>query len=138
MKFTKSSGQTAKGPEAWFTGTVFIDTIRNPDEQSAIGCAHVRFAPGARTAWHSHPKGQTLYVTDGVGLVNRRGGEPVEIRPGDVVVIEPGEEHWHGATATRFMAHVAMQETDQEGRVVTWLDHVTDAEYNSAEYNSAE
>jgi quercetin dioxygenase-like cupin family protein len=133
MKITPNSTATGRGPEDWFTGTVFIDTVRNPDEQSAIGCAHVRFAPGARTAWHSHPKGQTLYVTDGVGLVNRRGGQPVEIRPGDVVVIAPGEEHWHGATATRFMAHVAMQEADQDGRVVTWLEHVTDAEYNVAD-----
>src|SRR4051794_39733903 len=89
MKFTKSSGQTAKGPEAWFTGTVFIDTIRNPDEQSCIGRAHVRFTPGARTAWHTHPKGQTLYVTDGIGYVGRRGGPVQEIRPGDVVYIEP-------------------------------------------------
>ena len=78
------------------------------------------------------PQGQTLYVTDGVGWVNRRGGEPLEIRPGDVVYIEPGEEHWHGATATSFMAHVAMQEADDQGEVVTWLDHVTGDEYGPA------
>src|SRR3954467_12312421 len=133
MKFTQSAGQSATGPDAWFTGAVLIDTIRSPDEQSAIGCAHVRFSPGARTAWHSHPKGQTLYVTDGIGLVSSRGGETVEIRPGDVVYIEPGEEHWHGATPDRFMAHVAMQEADNEGQVVTWLEHVTDAEYERHE-----
>ena len=133
MKFTKSGGQTGAGPKEWFTGTVQIDGIRNPDEQSAIGCAHVRFAPGARTAWHHHPKGQTLYVTDGIGYVARRcadgAAEVQEIRPGDVVYIEPGEEHWHGATSDRFMAHVAIQEADDQGQVVTWLDHVTDAEY---------
>ena len=132
MKITQSSTDTTRGPADWFTGTVFIDTVRNPDQNTVIGCAHVRFAPGARTAWHSHPKGQTLYVTDGIGLVNRRGGEPTEIRPGDIVYIEPGEEHWHGATPTRFMAHVAMQEADDHGQVVTWLNHVTDDEYRLA------
>jgi quercetin dioxygenase-like cupin family protein len=115
VKFTKSARQTNRGPETWFTGAVFVDPIRDPDEQSAIGCAHVRFTPGARTAWHHHPRGQTLYVTDGVGLVCRRGGNPQEIRPGDVIYIEPGEEHWHGATPERFMAHVAMQEADDDG-----------------------
>jgi quercetin dioxygenase-like cupin family protein len=101
--------------------------VRNPDVQSAIGCAHVRFAPGARTAWHSHPKGQTLYVTDGIGLVAHRGSAPSQIRPGDVVYIEPNEEHWHGATPDRFMAHVAMQEADDQGQVVTWLEHVAES-----------
>lgn len=133
MKFTQSGDRTATGPTDWFTGTVYIDSIRNPDDQSAVGCAHVRFTPGARTAWHTHPKGQTLYVTDGIGYVARRGADGTsevhEIRPGDVVYIEPGEEHWHGATADRFMAHVAIQEADASGQVVTWLDHVTDAEY---------
>lgn len=130
MKYTEStSNTTVTGPDSQFTGTVFIDGIRNPDTQSAVGCAHVRFTPGARTAWHFHPKGQTLYVTDGVGYVSRRGGAVQEIRPGDVVYIEPGEEHWHGATADRFMAHVAIQEADENGKVVTWLDHVTDEEY---------
>lgn len=131
MKFIHSSGSSATGSADWFTGAVYIDAIRNPDEQSAIGCAHVRFAPGARTAWHHHPKGQTLYVTDGIGLVATRDGGAQEIRPGDVVYIEPGEEHWHGATPDRFMAHVAMQEADQNGNVVTWLDHVTDEQYRA-------
>ena len=135
MKFTKSGGQTAIGSAHWFTGTVYIDAIRNPDEDSAVGCAHVRFTPGARTAWHHHPKGQTLYVTDGIGYVARRGGnggaDIQEIRPGDVIYIEPGEEHWHGATADRFMAHVAIQEADDNGQVVTWLEQVTDAEYGA-------
>jgi quercetin dioxygenase-like cupin family protein len=131
MKFTKSSGSTSPGPKDNFTGTVYVDPVRSPDEQTAIGCAHVRFAPGARTAWHQHPKGQTLYVTDGIGLVGNRSGEVQEIRPGDVVYIEPDEEHWHGATKDRFMSHVAMQEADDKGQVVTWLDHVTDEEYNA-------
>ena len=91
----------------------------------------MRFTPGARTAWHTHPKGQTLYVTDGIGYVGRRGGEVQEIRPGDVVFIEPNEEHWHGATAHRFMAHVAIQEADGNGQVVTWGDHVTNEEYGA-------
>jgi quercetin dioxygenase-like cupin family protein len=129
MRFTKSGGNTARGPADWFTGDVLIDTVRNPDNDTAIGCAHVRFAPGARTAWHTHPKGQTLNVTDGIGLVSRRGGEVTEIRPGDVVYIEPGEEHWHGAAPERFMAHIAMQEAGENGQVVTWLEHVTDEDY---------
>ena len=131
MKYTQSGGQTVHGPESWFTGDVLIDFVRNPDENTAIGCAHVRFTPGARTAWHSHPKGQTLYITDGIGYVASRGGEVREIRPGDVVYIEPGEEHWHGATADRFMAHVAIQEADDAGEVVTWLEQVTDDEYGA-------
>ena len=129
MKLSQSGGRTAAGPPDWFTGIVYIDGIRDPDNQSAIGCAHVRFTPGARTAWHTHPKGQTLYVTDGIGYVARRGSEVREIRPGDVIYIEPDEEHWHGATLHRFMAHVAIQEADDHGQVVGWLDHVTDDEY---------
>lgn len=129
MKLTKSTRSTIKGPADWFTGDVYIDSLKDPDDQSVVGCAHVRFTPGARTAWHTHPKGQTLYVTDGVGLVARRGGEVQQIQPGDVVFIEPGEQHWHGATTDRFMAHVAIQEADEQGVPVTWLDHVTDEEY---------
>ena len=129
MKFTRSSGQTSVAPEAQFTGTVYMDGIRSPDAQSPVACAHVRFTPGARTAWHKHPRGQTLYVTDGIGLVCRRGGEAQEIRPGDVVFIEPDEQHWHGATPDRFMAHVAIQEADDGGQVVAWLEHVSDDEY---------
>jgi quercetin dioxygenase-like cupin family protein len=126
---TQSLRSTGKGSSDWFTGDVFIDPIRDPDEQTAIGAAHVRFTPGARTAWHYHPNGQTLYVTDGVGLVATRDGEVKEIHPGDTVYIEPGEEHWHGATPDRFMAHVAMQEADEQGQVVTWLEQVSDEEY---------
>lgn len=131
MRLITSGGQTTPGPADNFTGTVFVDGVRNPDDDSAIGCAHVRFAPGARTAWHTHPQGQTLYVTDGIGLVATKADGVREIRPGDVVHIAPGEEHWHGATSDRFMAHVAMQQADEDGQVVTWLQHVTDDEYSA-------
>lgn len=133
MRVTNSTRKTGTGPTDWFTGDVYIDSIKDPDERSAIGAAHVRFAPGARTAWHTHPKGQTLYVTDGVGYVCRRGGAIETIKPGDSVLIEPGEEHWHGATAERFMSHIAMQEADEDGVPVTWLDHVTDEEYGNVQ-----
>ena len=93
--------------------------------------SHVHFTPGARTAWHTHPKGQTLYVTDGLGCLGRRDGAVQLIRPGDVVEIEPGEEHWHGATATDFMSHIALNEVDADGVPATWGDHVTDEEYGA-------
>lgn len=131
MKLIKSTRPTYKGPKDWFTGDVYIEPLRDADDQSKVGCAHVRFTPGARTAWHTHPKGQTLYVTDGVGYVCRRDGEVETILPGDTVFIEPNEEHWHGATPDRFMAHVAVQEADEKGVPVTWLKHVTDKEYNA-------
>jgi quercetin dioxygenase-like cupin family protein len=132
MKITPSAGQTARGPAERFTGDVLLDTISDPAGQPALGSTHVRFSPGARTAWHSHPNGQTLYVTDGIGLVSNRGGDVVEVRPGDVVYTEPDEEHWHGASPDRFMAHVAMQQADDEGQVARWLEHVTDEEYGGA------
>ena len=121
--------QTAAGPGDWFTGTVHIDTIAVPSGSSRISAAIVHFAPGARTAWHTHPNGQTIYVTEGVGLCRRRGGPVEVIRSGDRVFFEPGEEHWHGATPDRFMAHVAMQQVDGEGNAADWGDHVTDEEY---------
>ncbi|MBO0926144.1 cupin domain-containing protein [Cellulomonas sp. zg-ZUI199] len=132
MKITRSGGRSVPGPEDWFTGTVWIDGVRNPDGPGSAGCGHVRFAPGARTAWHRHPRGQTLYVTDGIGRVARRGGPVEEILPGDVVHIDPDEEHWHGASPDRFMAHVALQQADDHGEVVTWLEHVTDADYRGS------
>jgi quercetin dioxygenase-like cupin family protein len=132
MEITRNTVETAAGPSDWFTGAVFIDAIAAPSAASRIGAAHVHFAPGARTAWHTHPLGQTIWVTDGVGLCQRRGG-PVElIRPGDRVFFEPGEDHWHGAAPTRFMAHVAMQQADEEGNVVNWGEHVGDDEYATA------
>jgi quercetin dioxygenase-like cupin family protein len=92
----------------------------------------VHFSPGARTAWHTHPNGQTIWVTEGVGPCQRRGGPVEVIRPGDRVFFEPGEDHWHGAASTRFMTHVAMQQADDEGSVVNWGGHVTDDEYAAA------
>ncbi len=129
MKVTRSGGSSAPGPADWFTGTVFLDTVRAADEQSGVACVHVRFTPGARTAWHTHPHGQTLYVTDGIGYVARRGDAPQEIRPGDVVHIDAHEEHWHGATRDRFMAHVAIQVADDQGSTASWLEHVADGDY---------
>jgi quercetin dioxygenase-like cupin family protein len=129
MKVTKNNRSTGNGPKDWFSGTVFIDPIRDPDNQTAVGCAHVRFAPGARTAWHTHPKGQTIYLTDGTGLAQCEGGEIEVIRPGDVAYFEPGENHWHGAAKDKFMAHIAIQEADDSGKVVEWGDRVTDKEY---------
>lgn len=129
MRVIKSDRPTGKGPAETFTGDVYIEPLRDADDQSAVGCAHVRFMPGARSFWHSHPKGQILYVTDGVGYVCQRGGEIKEIRPGDVVFTAPGEEHWHGATPDRFMSHVAIQESDENGVAITWLEQVSDEEY---------
>ena len=132
MEITRNSLDTNAGPSDWFTGSVYIDTVAAPSGASRIGAAYVHFTPGARTAWHTHPNGQTIWVTEGVGLCRRRGGPVEVIRPGDRVFFEPGEEHWHGAAPTRFMAHVAMQQADDEGNVVSWGDHVTDEEYAAA------
>jgi quercetin dioxygenase-like cupin family protein len=132
MKITRNSLETAVGPADWFTGTVYIDAIATPTEPSRLQAVSVHFTPGARTAWHTHPNGQTIYVTEGVGLAQRRGGPVEVIRPGDRVFFEAGEDHWHGAAPNRFMAHLAMQEVDDEGSPVTWGKHVTDDEYNAA------
>ena len=118
------------GPADWFTGTVRIDALFNPANPDRVQGAHVTFEPGARTAWHTHPLGQTLIVTSGLGLVQREGGPVEEIRPGDVVWFEPGEKHWHGASPGTAMTHIALQEV-QNGKVVDWLEHVTDAEYGN-------
>jgi len=104
-----------------------------PIERLGIGAAAVHhFTPGARTAWHTHPCGQTIWVTEGIGLCQREGGPIEVIRPGDRVFFEPGENHWHGAAPTRFMTHIAMQQADERGNVVTWGDHVSDADYAAA------
>ena len=132
MQITRSSLDTARGPAEWFTGDVYIDTVASPAAPARAAAALVHFTPGARTAWHTHPFGQTIFVTEGVGLCQRRGGAVEIIRPGDRVFFEPGEEHWHGATPTRFMVHVAIQEADESGSPVTWGEHVTDAEYGAA------
>ena len=131
MKVTRDNIATAAGPSEWFTGTVYFDTLATPSTASRLSAATVHFSPGARTAWHTHPNGQTIYVTDGVGLAQRRGGPVEVIRPGDRVFFEPGENHWHGAAPDRFMTHLAMQQVDDEGSAVTWGDHVTDEEYSA-------
>lgn len=132
MQITRNTLETAAGPGDWFTGSVFVDTIAAPEASSRIAAANVHFTPGARTAWHTHPHGQTIWVTEGVGLCQREGG-PIElIRPGDRVFFAPDENHWHGAAPTRFMVHVAMQQVDDEGSPVVWGTHVTDAEYAAA------
>jgi quercetin dioxygenase-like cupin family protein len=132
MQITRSSIETQKGPADWFTGDVYIDAAAAPSEPARTGAGFVHFTPGARTAWHTHPFGQTIFVTEGVGLCQREG-EPIEvIRPGDRVFFEPGENHWHGAAPTRFMTHVAIQEYDESGSPVTWGRHVTDDEYSAA------
>jgi quercetin dioxygenase-like cupin family protein len=129
MRVTRSGAPTAKGPADWFTGDVYLDVVAEPTAESRYASAAVHFTPGARTAWHTHPFGQTIFVTEGVGLCQREGGPIEEIRPGDRVFFEPGENHWHGAAPDRFMVHVAIQQVDDAGSPVTWGRHVTDAEY---------
>jgi quercetin dioxygenase-like cupin family protein len=132
MQVTRSSEATGAGPQEWFSGDVYLDVVAVPTEESRFGAANVHFTPGARTAWHTHPFGQTIYVTEGVGRCQRRGGPVEEIRPGDRVFFEPGEEHWHGAAPDRFMVHLAMQQVDDDGSPVSWGEHVTDGEYGAA------
>jgi quercetin dioxygenase-like cupin family protein len=122
------SRPSAKGSAEWFTGTVRIDPLFSAPAPARVAGASVTFEPGARTAWHTHPLGQTLIVTAGLGLVQRESGPIEEIRPGDVVWFAPGEKHWHGASSETAMTHIAIQEA-QEGKVVDWMEHVTDAQY---------
>jgi quercetin dioxygenase-like cupin family protein len=131
MQITRNSIDTASGPTDWFTGAVYIDGVASPSNASRLNASSVRFTPGARTAWHAHPNGQTIYVTEGIGRVQRRGAPVEEIRPGDRVVFEPGEEHWHGAAPTRFMSHLSLVEVDASGSTATWGAHVTDEEYGA-------
>ena len=133
MEITRSTTpDTAVGPSEWFTGAVFMDTVATPSRGSRVSAASVRFTPGARTAWHTHPNGQTIFVTEGIGLVQRRGGAIEVIRSGDRVFFEPDEDHWHGATPTRFMTHIAMFDVDDQGQGAMWGDHVSDDEYGAA------
>jgi quercetin dioxygenase-like cupin family protein len=125
---TQPSG---KGPSDWFTGTVRIDPLFQAPDPALVAGANVTFEPGARTAWHTHPLGQTLIVTFGRGWAQRWGGPVEEIHPGDVVWFAPGEKHWHGATATNALVHIAIQER-VDGKAVDWLEHVTDQQYPSA------
>jgi len=131
MQLTRNGTATVAGPADWFTGTVFIDTLAGPAGASRLSASSVHFTPGARTAWHTHPNGQTIFVVEGVGRAQRRGGPVEEIRPGDRVFFEPGEEHWHGAAPDRFMTHIAMLDVDDEGRNADWGEHVTPEEYGA-------
>ncbi|KMO14638.1 (R)-mandelonitrile lyase [Methylobacterium indicum] len=131
MEINRSGSRPSQaGSAEYFTGRVRIDPLMSPGEPARVAGAHVTFEPGARTAWHTHPLGQTLIVTAGLGLAQTEGGAIEEIRPGDVVWFEPGERHWHGASATTGMSHVAIQEK-LDGSAVTWLEPVTDAEYGA-------
>jgi quercetin dioxygenase-like cupin family protein len=132
MQITRNSDETTPGPSDWFTGKVYVDAVARPSGLSRVGVSSVHFTPGARTAWHTHPNGQTIYVIEGVGLAQHRGGPIEVIRPGDRVFFEPGEDHWHGATANRFMTHLAMLQVDDDGNSATWGEHVTDDEYSVA------
>ena len=132
MQITRTTAETTTGPSEWFTGTVYLDPIAVPADSSRLSAVSVHFTPGARTAWHTHPNGQTIYVVEGVGNAQRRGGPIEVIRPGDRVFFEPGEEHWHGASRSRFMTHIAMLQVDASGSNATWLEHVTDEEYAAA------
>jgi len=132
MNITRSTSDTVPGPADWFTGGVYIDAVAAPADGSRTSASNVHFTPGARTAWHTHPNGQTIWVTEGVGLCQRRGGRVEVIRPGDRVFFEPGEEHWHGATPSRLMVHIAIVEVGEDGIPANWGEHVTDEEYAAA------
>ena len=122
------SQASTKGPADWFTGMVRIDPLFQREAPARVAGAHVTFEPGARTAWHTHPLGQTLIVTSGCGWTQREGGLVEEIHPGDVVLFAPEEKHWHGATATTAMTHIAIQEA-LNGKVVDWMEKVKDEQY---------
>ena len=129
MEIKRAGSQpSVKGPGDWFTGVVRIDPLFQAPAPARVAGAAVTFEPGARTAWHTHPLGQTLIVTAGFGRVQRWSGSIEEIRPGDVVWFAPGEKHWHGASPTTAMTHIAVQE-QLDGKPVDWLEHVTDQQY---------
>jgi quercetin dioxygenase-like cupin family protein len=129
MQITRVGSQpSGKGPAEWFTGTVRVDPLFQAPDPARVAGASVTFEPGARTAWHTHPLGQTLIITAGRGRVQREGGAMEEVNPGDVVWFAPGEKHWHGAAPATAMTHIAIQER-LNGKVVDWLEHVSDEEY---------
>jgi quercetin dioxygenase-like cupin family protein len=129
MQIKRSGSEPSrKGPAEWFTGAVRIDPLFQAPEPARVGAACVTFEPGARTAWHTHPLGQTLVVLSGLGWVQREGGPIEDLRPGDVVWFPPGLKHWHGASPTNAMSHIAIQET-LDGSAVAWLEQVSDAQY---------
>ncbi len=124
------SQASAKGSPEWFTGAVRVDPLFQAPEPALVSCASVTFEPGARTAWHTHPLGQTLIITAGCGWAQREGGPVEEIRPGDVVWFPPGEKHWHGATPSTAITHIAIQEK-KDSKNVDWMEHVSDEQYGS-------
>lgn len=131
MKIERSGARPSRpGPADYFTGQVRIDPLWDAPDPARLRSAHVIFEPGARTAWHTHPLGQTLIVTSGLGWAQREGGPVEKIRPGDVIWFEPGEKHWHGATATTGMSHIAIQEA-QGGSPVTWMEQVSEDDYRA-------
>ena len=131
MQIKRSGSQpSGKGPAEWFTGTVRIDPLMQAPEPALVQCASVTFEPGARTAWHTHPLGQTLIVTAGCGCAQSEGGMIEVIRPGDVIWFAPGEKHWHGATPVTAMTHIAIQER-LNGRTVDWMEQVSDEQYGA-------
>lgn len=129
MQITRSSIETMAGSAEWFTGAVYVDAVATPSTGSRLSASLVHFTPGARTAWHTHPNGQTIFITEGIGRCQRRGGPIEMLRPGDRVFFEPDEDHWHGAAPDRFMAHLAMLEVDAAGKNAVWGEHVPDEEY---------
>ena len=130
MEIKRAGSQpSGKGPSDWFTGTVRIDPLFAAPDPARVQCASVTFEPGSRTAWHTHPLGQTLIVTSGFGRAQRWGGPVEEIHPGDIIWFAPGEKHWHGASPSTAMTHIAMQER-LNGKAVDWLEHVTDDQYS--------
>jgi quercetin dioxygenase-like cupin family protein len=132
MEIKRAGSQpSTKGPEDWFTGTVRIDPLFQPNDPARTAAAAVTFEPGARTAWHTHPLGQTLIVTAGLGWAQKQDGPVEEIRPGDIVWFAPSEKHWHGASPTTAMTHIAIQES-LDGKMVDWLEKVTPEQYRRA------
>jgi quercetin dioxygenase-like cupin family protein len=132
MEIRKAGTQpSGAGPADWFSGSVRVDPLFIAPDPALVSCARVTFQPGARTAWHTHPLGQTLIVTEGCGWVQQEGGPIEEVHPGDVVWFPPNQRHWHGATPTTSMTHIAIQEK-QDGKVVDWMEHVTAEQYRKA------
>lgn len=129
MEITRNRPSSVRGNADWFTGEVWVDPLATGAAPSRVRLVSVHFCPGARTAWHTHPVGQVLHITEGVGLVQRRGGPVETVRAGDTVHFPPDEDHWHGAAPGNFMTHLAMHEVDDAGSHVVWGAHVTDAEY---------
>jgi quercetin dioxygenase-like cupin family protein len=132
MDIIRNRPQTVAAPAEWFTGTAYIDGLAPSDAPSELRAYRVHFSPAARTAWHSHPHGQLLHITDGVARVQSRGGPVEEVTAGDTVRFEPGELHWHGAAPGNFMTHIALQMSGEDGSDASWGEHVSDQEYGAA------